>query len=64
MTDYLDGTDRIDVSAYDFTSFADMLTKATLSAVAGGVRIDFDTGDAVTLTLPYSSKSAGKVACA
>lgn len=49
VTDYVDGQDRIDLGAYDFTGFADMLTEATLNAVAGGVRIDFDTGDVVLL---------------
>lgn len=49
VTDYVDGQDRIDLGAHDFTGFADMLTEATLSAVAGGVRIDFATGDVVLL---------------
>ena len=49
VTDYADGQDRIDLGAHDFTGFADMLTEATLVAVAGGVRINFDTGDVVIL---------------
>jgi Ca2+-binding RTX toxin-like protein len=49
VTDYVDGQDKVDVGAFDFTGFADMLTEATLSSVAGGVRIDFDTGDVLVL---------------
>ncbi|NBE05974.1 calcium-binding protein [Paragemmobacter ruber] len=49
VTDYVDGQDRIDLAAHYFTSFADMLTEATLVAVAGGVRISFDTGNVVIL---------------
>jgi len=49
VTDFVDTQDRANVGAFDFTGFADMLTEATLSSVAGGVRIDFDTGDSLTL---------------
>lgn len=50
VTFFADTLDRVNLSDFDFTGFADMLTEATLSAVAGGVRIDFDTGDSLTLT--------------
>lgn len=47
---FADTLDRVSLTEFDFTGFADMLTETTLQAVAGGVRIDFDTGDSLTLS--------------
>ena len=49
VTDFVDTQDLVNVSAFGFIDFGNMLTDASLISVVGGVLIDFDTGDALTL---------------
>ena len=42
------GVDKIDISAYDSLSAEDVLNQAS-EAPAGGVRLDFDSGDSAVL---------------
>jgi Ca2+-binding RTX toxin-like protein len=48
--DYLDGTDKVDVGAFDPFNFTAPKAEATLTNVLGGVRIDFGDGDVLVLS--------------
>jgi Ca2+-binding RTX toxin-like protein len=49
ITDYTDGTDKIDLSAYGLTNLADLVASHTVKDTASGVRIGFSDGNALVV---------------